>query len=35
MEALPVAEHLEFFKSMDLLDNLDLLEIMGAPDNAA
>jgi len=35
MEELPVAENLEFFKSMDLLDNLDLLESMGNQGNAA
>lgn len=28
LEAMPVAENLEFFKSMDLLDDLDLLESM-------
>jgi hypothetical protein len=35
MELLPVAENLEFFKTMDVLDNLDLLESMGNPGNAA
>jgi hypothetical protein len=30
MEALPVAENLEFFKAMDVLDDLDLLESMGS-----
>jgi hypothetical protein len=35
MEMLPVAEHLEFFKTMDVLDSLDLLESMGAQSNAA
>jgi hypothetical protein len=30
-EALPVAEHLEFFRAMDVLDELDLLEVMGNP----
>jgi hypothetical protein len=29
IEALPVAENLEFFKAMDVLDDLDLLESMG------
>jgi hypothetical protein len=29
IEAMPVAENLEFFKTMDVLDNLDLLESMG------
>ncbi len=35
MEVLPVAENLEFFKAMDVLDNLDLLEFMGSQGNAA
>ncbi|HKY08108.1 MAG TPA: hypothetical protein VJQ55_07705 [Candidatus Binatia bacterium] len=35
MEMLPVAENLEFFKTMDVLDNLDLLESMGSQSNAA
>ena len=35
MEVLPVAENLEFFKAMDLLDNLDVLESMGNQGNAA
>lgn len=35
MELLPVAENLEFFKAMDVLDNLDLLESMGNQSNAA
>lgn len=35
IEALPVAENLEFFKSMEVLDNLDLLESMGNPGDAA
>lgn len=35
MELLPVAENLEFFKTMDVLDNLDLLESMGSQSNAA
>lgn len=30
MEALPVAENLEFFRAMDVLDDLDLLESMGS-----
>jgi hypothetical protein len=29
MEVLPMAENLEFFKTMDVLDNLDVLEFMG------
>ena len=28
MEVLPVAENLDFFKTMDVLDNLDVLEFM-------
>ncbi|MGH7852792.1 MAG: anti-sigma factor family protein [Candidatus Binatia bacterium] len=35
MELLPVAENLEFFKAMEMLDNLDLLESMGNQSNAA
>lgn len=35
MEALPVAENLEFFKAMDVLDDLDLLESMGSQSGAA
>jgi hypothetical protein len=35
MEMLPVAENLEFFKTMDVLDNLDLLESMGNQSTAA
>jgi hypothetical protein len=34
-EVLPVAENLEFFSTMDVLDNLDLLESMGSQGNAA
>lgn len=34
-EALPVAENLEFFRDMDVLDDLDLLEIMGNSANDA
>jgi len=34
-EALPVAENLEFFRAMDVLDELDLLEVMGNPANDA
>jgi len=34
-EALPVAEHLEFFRAMDVLDELDLLEVMGNGANDA
>ena len=35
MEVLPVAENLEFFKTMDVLDNLDVLEFMASPEGAA
>ena len=35
MEALPVAENLEFFRSMDVLDDLDLLEFIGSQGGAA
>lgn len=31
LEILPMAENLEFFKTMDLLDALDLLEAPGGP----
>ena len=34
-EALPVAENLEFFSAMDVLDDLDLLDLMGNPNNSA
>ena len=34
-EALPVAENLEFFRTMDVLDDLDLLEFMGNQSNNA
>jgi hypothetical protein len=30
LEVLPVAENLEFFRAMDVLDDLDLLESMGS-----
>jgi len=35
LEILPVAENLEFFNAMDVLDDLDLLESMGNQSNAA
>jgi len=35
LEALPSAENLEFLRSMDLLDNLDLLEAIGAENRGA
>ncbi len=34
-EALPVTENLEFFRTMDVLDDLDLLELMGNSANDA
>jgi hypothetical protein len=30
VEALPVAENLDFFSAMDVLDDLDLLELLGS-----
>ena len=33
--ALPVAENLEFFSAMDVLDDLDLLDVLGNPANNA
>jgi anti-sigma factor RsiW len=33
MEVLPIAEQLEFFSDMELLDNLDLLETLGGQGN--
>lgn len=35
VEILPLAENLEFFNAMEVLDNLDLLESMGNQGNAA
>ena len=35
IEALPVAENLEFFKAIDVLDDLDLLEYMGSQGNGS
>jgi hypothetical protein len=35
LEVMPLAENLEFFKNMELLDDLDLLENMTGPGNAA
>jgi len=32
---LPVAENLEFFSAMDVLDDLDLLDLLGNPTNNA
>jgi hypothetical protein len=34
-EALPVAENLEFFGAMDILDDLELLELIGNQSNKA
>jgi putative zinc finger protein len=34
-EALPVAENLDFFTAMDILDDLDLLELIGNQNNNA
>ena len=35
LEVLPVTENLEFFRAMDVLDELDLLEVMGNQGSAA
>lgn len=35
MEILPMAENLEFFKAMELLDSLDFLEAGGGPGSGA
>jgi hypothetical protein len=35
MELLPVAENLEFFKTMEVLDALDVLEEMGSSSGSA
>jgi len=35
LEALPVAENLEFFKAMDFLDDLELLEFMEGQGNSS
>lgn len=35
LELLPLADNLEFFNHMELLDNLDVLESMGSPRNAS
>lgn len=34
LEALPMAENLEFFRAMDVLDEMELLEFMGGPWNS-
>lgn len=34
LEVLPIAENLDFYKSMDVLDSLDLLEAMGGSGEA-
>jgi hypothetical protein len=35
LAALPVAENLEFFSAMDVLDDMDLLDVVGNPANNA
>jgi hypothetical protein len=35
LEVLPVAEDLDFFNNMEILDAMDLLEFMGEPGNSA
>ena len=35
LELMPVAENVEFFNAMEMLDNLDVLESMGGQGNAA
>jgi anti-sigma factor RsiW len=35
LELMPVAENLDFFNAMEMLDNLDVLESMGGQGNAA
>ena len=35
MEVLPVAENLEFFTNLEVLDSLDLLEFLGSQGNGA
>jgi hypothetical protein len=35
LEALPLAENLEFFKAMDFLDDLELLEFLGSRGNSS
>jgi hypothetical protein len=35
LEIMPMAENLEFFKTMELLDSMDLLEIGGGPANGS
>ena len=35
LEILPMAENLDFFKAMDLLDSMDLLEDTGGPGNGS
>jgi predicted anti-sigma-YlaC factor YlaD len=35
LEAMPIAENLEFFKAMEFLDAMDLLESMGGPSNGS
>jgi hypothetical protein len=35
LEILPMAENLEFFKTMELLDAMDLIEAVGGPGNGS
>jgi len=35
MEVLPMAEQLDFFSNMDMLDNMELLEMLGSQANGA
>lgn len=35
LEVLPMAENLDFFKAMELLDSMDLLEAAGGPGNGS
>lgn len=35
LEVLPIAENLDFFKAMELLDSMDLLEAAGGPANGS
>jgi hypothetical protein len=35
LEALPVAENLDFYNNLEILDAMELLEFMGEPGNGA
>jgi hypothetical protein len=35
MEVLPVAENLDFFANMEILDAMDMLESLGGPGNGS